>query len=228
MITQGDPAQSAAPRVQDLRSSSAAPTSSAAGFSGTADRAAGESARITGETFAVGRARASSSAAPLATASSAIAMPSGVAPSTSADRAPRDGVEAAGSIDWGTVRRYALIPRIMPTHSAALAIDAGFALEWFENSIGDGEIDSIGERRRFSSTPFLPLIERIVSEVKRAEDTWANGLESDLHTLIQQNTPSEGRLFRACSVVRRAASAIWRMTKTLRRHARRVRFSMAS
>ena len=78
----------------------------------------------------------------------------------------------------------------MPARRSALAIDAGFAMEWFERSLGSGLIDSDTVGARYSSTQFLPLVERILSEARNSNDAWANELESSIRALVTEETPA--------------------------------------
>jgi len=109
---------------------------------------------------------------------------------THATAAPRDGVEAASVIDWSKVRTNQPIPPGMPSRRASLAIDAGFAMEWFERSLGSGLIDSDTVGARYSSTQFLPLVERILSEARNSNDVWANELESSIRAIVTEETPA--------------------------------------
>ncbi len=95
-----------------------------------------------------------------------------------------DGVEAARAIDWNTVGSLAPIPRLMPTGSAADAVDAGFAPEWFERSIAGWGADTLKYRGQFASIEVQPLALQIMSESKTPEDSWANGVESQLRLTI--------------------------------------------
>ncbi len=99
-----------------------------------------------------------------------------------------DGVEAVKAIDWSRVHSLSPIPRGLPTGEAMDAVDAGFVPEWFERSMEGAGANSLRVRGQFSSIAIQPLAERILSESKSAEDAWANGVESELRTVIANHT----------------------------------------
>ena len=118
------------------------------------------------------------------------------APMTSAEHssAPKgfvDGVEAAKSIDWDSVERMSPIPRLMPTRPAADAVDAGFAPEWFEHSIGRWMADSINYHGKSESIWIQSLASQIMSESKSADDNWATGMEAQLRSMIAGDTSAD-------------------------------------
>ncbi len=99
-----------------------------------------------------------------------------------------DGVEAAKAIDWNTVGLLSPIPRLMPTGSAVDAVDAGFAPEWFERSIGKAEAGSLSYQGQSASIDIQAFASKVISESKIPDDGWANGMESELRSMIAHNT----------------------------------------
>lgn len=106
-------------------------------------------------------------------------------------RRPVDGVAAAKAIDWDKVKDFAPIPRSLPTRQAVDAVDAGFVPEWFDHSIGrwttrGGPIDG-----KVNAIEITPWASRIISESKSSDDTWAQGVESRLRSIIASNLPGD-------------------------------------
>lgn len=138
------------------------------------------------------------SSAPAETHSSVEQSSADSTPPTKPRRRFTDGVAAVQSIDWSTVRIASPMPQVLPTQRAADAIDAGFAPEWFERSIGRGQAESLLYKGKSAYVSVQDLASKIMSQSKSPDDYWANGMEDELTALTtseSRKTPILTRVF---------------------------------
>jgi hypothetical protein len=97
-----------------------------------------------------------------------------------------DGVTAVKAIDWDAVQRFGPIPRLMLAREATNAVDAGFAQEWFEHSIGvASELRSVIEAK---SPADAQLISRLFCNTEGClcylEDEEGDPLKRPTHDIL--------------------------------------------
>lgn len=137
-------------------------------------------------------AHVAAEATPAASASSEGAVDT---PSETAAKRFVDGVAAVQAIDWEKVGSFSPIPRLMPARRAADAVDAGFAPEWIERSIGNWwQAESQRYQGKYAYAPVQPMALQIMSQSKSPDDAWANGMESDLTSFIARKSPANAQL----------------------------------
>jgi hypothetical protein len=84
----------------------------------------------------------------------------------------------ANAIDWETVKPFSPIPGAMPADSSDDPLQAGFAVEWIERSLGS-------QKDSGSIPPGLKLTLAIASQRRTPDDRWAYEMEQKLRDIIR-------------------------------------------